>query len=518
MTAKTLMVQGTASFVGKSVLVTALCRILRQDGLRVAPFKAQNMSNNSYVTATGGEIGRAQVNQAEAAGVEPETDMNPILLKPESDHRSQVVLNGRPYRTLAAADLFKLKLGLWPQVTAALDRLRDRFDAVVIEGAGSPAEINLHATDIVNMRVARYAGSPVLLAGDIDRGGVFAHLVGTLELLEADERALVGGLVINKFRGDASLLEPGLQMLSRRTGIPIAGVIPYLRNLQIAEEDAVALDDARHASGALLDVAVLHLPLISNFDDFDPLESEAGVRLRYVESPDQLGQPDLIVLPGSKATVADLTWLRARGLAGAICAAAERGTSIIGICGGYQMLGRRIDDPLGVEGRAGSIDALGLLDASTTFTPAKTTERVEARVTCARGLLAGTELASLRGYEIHMGQTESAERAPFLIERRSGCAIRSPDGAISGDGWVLGTYMHGLFANDDLRAALLQNLAAHKGITLPSASARPQNGLGKEAAYDRLADEVRAALDMKLVYELLQTSLLPIAMRQRRAP
>lgn len=497
--ARVLMVQGTASSAGKSLLVTALCRILRQDGLRVAPFKAQNMSNNSYVARDGGELGRAQVVQAEAAGIEPEVAMNPILLKPESDHRSQVVCNGRPYRTVQAGEYLQIKRELWPHVTAALDHLRERFDVVLIEGAGSPAEINLRDGDIVNMRVARYAQAPVLLVGDIDRGGVFAHLLGTLLLLEPEERELVRGLVINKFRGDISLLTPGLTMLTERAGLPVAGVIPYLHDVGVADEDAVALEGRRVAETALLDIAVIQLPHISNFDDFDPLEREPDVRLRYVSSPERLGRPALVILPGSKATVADLLWLRETGLATAIERAAGAGVALIGVCGGYQMLGRRIFDHKGIESSLPEVDGLGLLPVETDFAPAKMTHQARARVLEAEGLLRGAEGLAIEGYEIHMGLTQRVGPAPFLIESRSGQACEQPDGAVSRGGWTLGAYLHGLFASDALRAVILNNLAARNGVALPERQPQP----AKAEAYDRLAAQVRAALDMDLVYSIL---------------
>jgi adenosylcobyric acid synthase len=497
---RVLMVQGTASSVGKSLLVTALCRILRQDGLRVAPFKAQNMSNNSYVTREGGEIGRAQVSQAEAAGVEPEVAMNPILLKPESDHRSQVVLNGRPYRSVQAGEYFRLKPQLWPVVTSALDSLRERFDVVVIEGAGSPAEINLRAGDIVNMRVARYAQAPVLLAGDIDRGGVFAHLVGTLMLLEPAERALVRATVINKFRGDLSLLTPGLTMLAERTGIPVAGVIPYLPDVGIADEDAVALDGRAVRPRGVLDIAVVQLPHIANFDDFDPLEREPEVRLRYVGGASTFGEPDLIILPGSKATIADLAWMRERGLTQAVESAAQRGAAVIGICGGYQMLGRRVVDREGVESSLPELGGLGLLPLETDFAPVKTTHQVQARVAAATGLLAGAAGEQIEGYEIHMGLSHTEGAGAFVIERRSGQPCATPEGSLAADGWILGTYVHGLFANAGLRATILSNLASRKGVIWGGGTAQ----LSKEAAYDRLAECVRASLDMELLEALMR--------------
>ena len=358
MTAKTLMIQGTASSAGKSLLVAALCRIFHQDGVRVAPFKAQNMALNSFVTREGHEMGRAQVVQAQAAGLEPHVDMNPILLKPEQDARSQVVVMGKPWAALAAGEYYRRKGELWSVVTAALDRLRERYDLVVIEGAGSPAEINLRESDIVNMAVARYARAPVLLVGDIDRGGVFAALVGTMVLLEEGERRLIKGFVINKFRGDVTLLHDGLTMLEERTGVPVLGVVPFIRDLQIAEEDSVALDGVSQAGDRgqgtgekgqgisdKVDIAVIRLPRISNFDDFDALALEEGVQVRFVDDPDRLGHPQAVILPGTKSTIADLLWLRRVGLARAICALAENGIPVVGICGGYQMLGRTISDP-----------------------------------------------------------------------------------------------------------------------------------------------------------------------------
>ena len=510
--AHVLMVQGTASSVGKSLLVTALCRILSQDGLRVAPFKAQNMSNNSYVTRDGGEIGRAQVAQAEAAGVEPEVAMNPILLKPESDHRSQVVLHGRPWRTVQAGEYFRLKPDLWPAVTGALDGLRERFDAVVIEGAGSPAEINLRAGDIVNMRVARYAHAPVLLVGDIDRGGVFAHLVGTLILLEPEERAQVAATVINKFRGDLGLLTPGLSMLTEHTGLPVAGVIPFLQDVGIADEDAVSLDGRPERTDGALEIAVIRLPHIANFDEFDALERDSNVRLRYISSRAQLHHPDLVVLPGSKATISDLAWLRERGLAAAIEQATKAGAALIGVCGGYQMLGRCVRDRASVESTLPEVEGLGLLPVVTDFATAKTTHQARARVLTAHGLLAGLAGEAVAGYEIHMGLTQTTGPGAFHIERRSGEECAEFDGALSTDGWILGTYLHGLFANDGFRAAVLRNVAARKGLSITASRAQ----MGKEAAYERLAAHVRTSLDMDLVRGLMRRGAASRAPLDRR--
>ncbi|MHB8577461.1 MAG: cobyric acid synthase [Dehalococcoidia bacterium] len=496
------MLQGTASSVGKSLLVTALCRILRQDGVDVAPFKAQNMSNNSFVSADGLELGRAQAVQAEAAGVEPTAEMNPILLKPEADQRSQVVVLGRPRGTIGGADFISRKAELWPAVTASLDLLRERHRAIIIEGAGSPAEINLRASDIVNMRVARYAQAPVLLVGDIDRGGVFAHLVGTLQLLEGDERRLVRGLIVNKFRGTRSLLQPGIAWLEEYTGIPVAGVVPWLNEVGVADEDAVALEAPAAAPGVgMLDVAVMQFPRIANFDDLDPLAAEPGVRVRFVSRAAQFGAPDLVVLPGTKATIADLDWLRDTGLAGAVCRHVAAGRMAIGICGGFQMLGGRIHDPTRVESSTGEAAGLGLLPVETTFEPVKATHRVRARVT---GALASLNLpagAELSGYEIHMGQTTT--RAPaFRINQRSGADCDEPDGAANADGAVFGTYLHGLFDNDSFRGALVNRLFSRRG--LPSAPATP--AWSRQDAYDRLAAHVRASLDIALVRRLLDLS------------
>ena len=352
MAGKVLMIQGASSSVGKSLLVTALCRLFAQRGVRVAPFKAQNMSNNAAVCVDGAEIGRSQAVQATAAGIEPTAEMNPILLKPEGNARSQVIVMGRPWRTLLAGEYYQHKAELWPVVTTALDRLRAAYELVVIEGAGSPAELNLHATDIVNMAVARYARSPVLLVGDIDRGGVFAQLLGTLWLLPPAEQALVRALVVNKFRGDLRLFAEGVRILEARSALPVLGVVPFVPNLYIPEEDSASLDEVAEmpsAGMAEIDIAVIRLPRLANFDDFSPLAAEEGIRLRYVHSCTTLGQPHAVILPGTKSTIADLVWLQEQGLAQAIRDLGAAGTAVAGICGGYQMLGGNILDPQGVE-------------------------------------------------------------------------------------------------------------------------------------------------------------------------
>ncbi|MBM4404585.1 MAG: cobyric acid synthase [Chloroflexi bacterium] len=495
--AKVLMVQGTTSHAGKSVLVTALCRSFARQGYAVAPFKSQNMSLNSYVTIEGGEIGRAQAVQAEAAMAIAHVDMNPILLKPEGERKSQVVVLGRPTQALEPRAYYQERQRLWPIVTQALDRLRREYDIVVIEGAGSPAEINLREHEIVNMRVARYADAPIVLVGDIDRGGVFASLYGTVELLRPEERALVQALVINKMRGDHSLLEPGIAELRARTGIPIAGVLPYFADIHIPEEDSLGLDpSASGGATASLDIAVVRLPHLANFDDFDPFRREPGVRLRFVASAAELGSPDLIIIPGSKTTIADLHWLRAQGMDEAIIGRRRAGTPIVGICGGYQMLGRRILDPKGVESPLSEADGLGLLPHTTIFELEKATHQVQAVVRERRGLLSLCGDEAITGYEIHMGQTGPADAgAPFAFTRRSGRAVALGDGQLDAEGLTLGSYMHGLFHNAGLRRALLRRLAQGKGVALPGGARE----FDQDKEYDRLADFVERHLDMTLI-------------------
>lgn len=499
MTARVLMVQGTASHVGKSLLVAALCHIFRQDGYKVAPFKAQNMSLNSFVTPDGGEIGRAQAVQAEAAGIPPSIDMNPVLLKPEADSHSQVVLMGKPFITTSAADYYSLKSKLWPKVTAALNRLKQQYQIVVIEGAGSPAEINLARDEIVNMRVARYARAPVLLIGDIERGGVFASLVGTLEVLEPEERALIKAFVINKFRGDKNLLEPGLSFLERRTGVPVAGVVPWFNNIRVAEEDALGLERAQSGGSVVrLDIAVIQLPHLSNFDDFDPLQDETGVSMRYVASASQLGNPDLIILPGSKTTMTDLAWLRQQNLDKHIADLYRRGAFIIGICGGYQMLGQRILDPEHIESADAEAEGLNLLPMTTVFSDGKETHQIKGSVTAEIGMLKGTRKTKIEGYEIHMGNSQRQPAlAPFsMAGRNQECPV--PEGMLDTEGRVMGTYIHGLFHNAELRRKILRNIAVSRGKELPAdAPVRI-----KEMEYDKLAALVRSSLDMGLIYRI----------------
>ena len=469
----------------------------------MAPFKAQNMSLNSFVTAAGEEIGRAQAVQAEAAGIHLTVEMNPVLLKPEADNCSQVIVRGKALTRTSAAEFPKLKAELWSAITESLDRLRSRFDLILIEGAGSPAEINLRDRDLVNMKVALYCNSPVLLAADIDRGGIFAALVGTMELLEPEEKALIRAFIINKFRGDVALLTPGLDWLEKRTGVPVAGVVPYFHDIYIAEEDSMTLEKRRrmkNRSDFDLDIAVIGFPHIANFDDFDPLEREPGVRLRYVEANDELGEPDLIILPGTKSTVADLVHLRTTGRDQKIIHRVASGTPIIGICGGYQMLGVTIHDPDGIESGTPVTAGLSLLAVASRFLPVKSTHQIEARAVLGRGLLAKATGIPIRGYEIHLGQTSSVNPSrPFQIEQRSAKSCSDLDGCLSEDGNVLGTYIHGLFHNDHLRHAILSELAERKG----KAWSPMISSFSIEEHYDRLAAHVRNNLNMDLVFRLL---------------
>ncbi|RJP31452.1 MAG: cobyric acid synthase [Actinobacteria bacterium] len=500
------MVQGTGSHTGKSVIVTALCRIFARDGWRVAPYKSQNMSLNSYVTPQGGEMGRAQVLQAQAAGIDPHTDMNPILLKPASDERAQVILNGRPVGHMEAGEYHHLKLTFLPQALEALERLRATCDIVVIEGAGSPAEINLADQDIANMRIAEAADAPVILVGDIDRGGVFASLVGTLELLNERERELVAGFIINKFRGSADLLQGGLDFLEERTDRPVLGVLPYIRDLGLEEEDTVNLEELRYAAGREaahgVDIAVVHLPHISNATDLDPLARLEGVRLRYVSEPSLLGTPDAVILPGSKSTASDLSYLRGNGMAAQIIRLAHLGVPVIGICGGYQMLGERIEDPQGVESLDGGVEGMGLLPVSTTLAGAKSTHRVKARVTKEVPFLGiGLSSPPLTGYEIHMGFTRADAAQPLLIVERDGREVSVADGAVHADLPVFGCYLHGLFENSAMREGFVNRLRLARG--LPPVSASREWDVWREDRLDRLARITRASLHMPAVYSLL---------------
>lgn len=487
---KNLMIQGTMSGVGKSLLTAALCRIFRQDGYRVAPFKSQNMALNSYITRDGLEMGRAQVVQARAAGKEPDVRMNPILLKPSSDVGSQLIVNGKVRGEYRAVDYFRQKKQLIPEVLAAYHSLAQENDILVIEGAGSPAEINLRQDDIVNMGLAELVDAPVLLVGDIDRGGVFAQLYGTVALLAPDERARVAGCIINKFRGDAALLKPGLTMLEEKMHIPVLGVVPYTR-VDLEDEDSLAPCLEQTEARRPIDIAVLRLPRISNFTDFTPLERHPALGVRYVSRVGELGQPDLVVLPGTKNTMDDLLWLRQNGLETAVKHLAANGTPVLGICGGYQMLGQTLSDPYGVE-KLGVLSGFGLLPCETVFSPQKTRTRVTAQV-----IAPPFAAARLDGYEIHMGVTEvGAGAVPFcrLSDGRT-------DGAMAGN--VFGTYLHGLFDTGELTDVLARWLLTRKGLDPVAVQPEDQKDY-QERQFDLLADVVRKSLDLPAVYAALE--------------
>lgn len=494
MRGKSIMLQGTGSSVGKSLLCAALCRIFRQDGLRAAPFKAQNMALNSFVTRDGLEMGRAQVVQAQAAGAEPHVDMNPILLKPTSDRKSQVVVLGRPTGSMTAAEYHARKPGYRELVKAAYDRLEARSDAVVIEGAGSPAEINLKEGDLVNMWMAEAADAPVLLVGDIDRGGVFAALYGTVMLLEPRERARVRGLVINKFRGDVKLLEPGLRMIEEKLNIPVVGVVPWT-DADIEDEDSVSERLTGVSGSGAVRVAVVRLKHISNFTDFQALSLHPGVTLKYALRPRDLEGADVVILPGTKNTIDDLVDLTNRGMVAPIVRHARAGKLLIGVCGGYQMLGRALRDPMGVESAAREVSGLGLLDMEVEFRPEKRTAQAEGTLGGGPEWLAGLAGARLRGYEIHSGASAFGPGARFWMQ---------PDGACNEGGNVLGTYLHGLFDDGRFADAVVRRARQLKGLPGDGGDAAVDMAAYREEQFDRLARVVRESLDMDAVYRILR--------------
>ena len=482
--AKNIMIQGTMSNVGKSLLAAALCRIFRQDGYSVAPFKSQNMALNSFITSDGGEMGRAQVVQAEAAGIAPDVRMNPILLKPTTDVGSQVIVSGRVQGNMRAMEYYRKKPAYFPAVLDAYSSLAAQYDVIVIEGAGSPAEINLKKDDIVNMGLAKRVDAPVLLVGDIDRGGVFAQLYGTMALLDADERQLVKGTVVNKFRGDPAILQPGLQTLRDLCGVPVVGIVPYT-DADIDDEDSLTGRFSRTPTRKLIDIAVIRLPRISNFTDFSPFERYSNVSLRYVDRTGDLHQPDMIILPGTKSTIADLLWLRQSGLEAAVHKAAAAGTLIFGVCGGYQMLGRTIADPDGVEAAGMTeITGLGLLDIETVFAPEKVQIQTRGCLPAISGALSGLSGMAYEGYEIHMGR--SGQGLPPLI----------------GKSTVYGTYVHGFFDAPGISDAILRALCDARGIDSAGLDSFDWQSY-RQQQYDKLADAVRSGLDMELVYRIL---------------
>ncbi|GKU78777.1 hypothetical protein L3i20_v231740 [Paenibacillus sp. L3-i20] len=519
-TGQTIMIQGTASDVGKSLVTAALCRIFTQDGWKTAPFKSQNMSLNSYVTWDGKEIGRAQGMQADACGILATTDMNPILLKPTKEMSSQVVVHGVPLKEYEAREYREEYLPIAGGIVReALGRLRSAYDIVILEGAGSPAEINLKDKDIVNMRMAAWANAPVILVADIDRGGVFASIVGTLELLEQGERDRICGFIINKFRGDVSLLQPGLDWLEERTGKPVLGVIPFIHGLELEDEDSLALykaevtgsqqrDNERHHP-VVIDIAVIRLPRISNFTDVDPLRFEKDVRLRFIDQPYQWGKPDIIILPGSKSTVVDLMWLREQGLADLVLSHIASGGSVVGLCGGYEMMGERLLDPAQVESSLVETEGLHLFPFEVVFLETKRTERVAGFTE----LFSSGEKIAIEGYEIHMGQIRHLiiePYQPFLLRKKfiqdesnDDVMDYEAEGVTTKDGRVWGTFLHGVLHNDDFRRNWLNDVRKLKGLDPLGGELRFNER--REAAFNTLAEHVRNHVKLSRIYEIVES-------------
>ena len=486
--AKAIMIQGTMSNVGKSVLVAGLCRIFRQDGYRVAPFKSQNMALNSYITMDGYEIGRAQAMQAFAAGEEPSVYMNPILLKPMTDMGSQVIVKGEVQGNLYAMDYYKQKLSYLPIIKECYDTLAESHDVIVIEGAGSPAELNLKADDIVNMGMAKLVDAPVLLVGDIDRGGVFAQLIGTKLLLEEEEQQRIKGLIVNKFRGDVRIFEPGIEILQKKSGVAVLGVVPYM-NLDMEDEDSLSDGLQKQGRTGSLDICVIRLPKISNYTDFQALDIEEDVSLRTVGRVSELGNPDVLILPGTKNTMQDLKWLQEQGFAQKMISLAASGTLICGICGGYQMLGNCLLDPQQVEGKETQMEGLGLLPIETIFTEEKIREN---RNYCFEHLsddFASLNGRRLHGYEIHMGQSYDRDGAVALA-----CAKDN----------VFGTYVHGLFDEPDFRNEFLDIVSSKNGKKRTCKSSLSYTEY-REQQFDKLAENLRASLDMEQIYDLIKS-------------
>ncbi len=503
--AKSIMIQGTMSNAGKSLLAAGLCRIFKQDGYRVAPFKSQNMALNSFITKEGLEMGRAQVMQAEACGIEPSVYMNPILLKPTNDVGSQVIVNGEVLGNMPARDYFAYKHKLIPDIQKAYDTLASENDIIVLEGAGSPAEINLKKDDIVNMGMAKMAKAPVLLVGDIDRGGVFAQLIGTVELLEKEEREMVKGLIINKFRGDKTILDPGVAMLEERSKIPVVGVIPYTA-VEVDDEDSLTERFSSDQTVKEIDIAVVRLPRISNFTDFNPFEMIEGVSLRYVKTVAELKNPDMIILPGTKNTMGDLKWLRESGMEAAILKKAANGTVVFGVCGGYQMLGRSLSDPMGVE-EGGTMRGMGLLPMDTVFAGEKTRTRVNGTFAALEGFFEGLSGVELEGYEIHMGVTTADAGCDSLTRLDSHTGAQEQwkeDGAHTDT--VFGTYVHGVFDREQVAQQVVIGLGKRKGLDMTAAGSVDFTAF-KNTQYDILADAMRRNMDMDKIYEILDKGI-----------
>lgn len=505
--AKAIMVVGTMSNAGKSLVTAGLCRVFNQDGYKVAPFKSQNMALNSFITKEGAEMGRAQVVQAEAANVEPNVLMNPILLKPTSDSGSQVIVNGEAIGTMRAGEYYAMKHTLRPKVQEAFDTLASQHDIICIEGAGSPAEINIKKDDFVNMGMAKMAKAPVLLVADIDRGGVFASIYGTLMLLDEDERAMVKGVIINKFRGDVEILRPGLKMIEDKTGVPIVGVLPMLQ-VDIEDEDSLSERISGHSEVALIDIAVARIPRMSNYTDFNVFELIPGVSLRYVSNVRELGNPDMIIIPGTKNTIGDLKWLRQSGMEAAILKHASNGTVVFGICGGYQMLGKNISDPYGVE-EGGDTPGLGLLPVETSFIEHKRTIQMQGNFGKVEGIFSNLSDMPLYGYEIHSGVTEFPKEHALTsikpIHEQNEVMLEGSQN-VTDKMNIYGSYVHGIFDGEGIAAKIVEALLAKKGLS-PDDVQTINFTEYKRQQYDILADNIRKELDMKKIYEILEAGV-----------
>lgn len=488
--ADAIMIQGTMSNAGKSLIAAALCRIFMRDGYKTAPFKSQNMALNSFVTNEGYEIGRAQAMQAEAAGVEPSALMNPILLKPTSDMGSQVIVNGEVVGNMRAMEYFKRKKEFIPDIINAYNTLSAQNDIIVIEGAGSPVELNLKKDDIVNMGMAKMAKAPVLLVGDIDRGGVFAQLLGTLSLLENDERALVKGLIVNKFRGDIRLFDDGIKILEERSGVPVVGVVPFIR-CNIDDEDSLSDKLSVRRTEKLIDIAVIKLPKMSNYTDFDVFLQYDNVGVRYVSSASEIGSPDMLIIPGTKSTIADMEWLRASGTEDEIKRLVHKNVPLFGICGGYQMLGRKISDPY-ISECGGEVRGMGLLDTETVFTEGKIRRKASGVITVSEGFFSAVNGSRFEGYEIHMGVTEVFGK--HFCENESGCL-----GSYSGN--VCGCYIHGIFDSEQVSEKIIRKLFEQKNMCYRGTGVSRKEY--KESQYELLASEVRKCLDMDMIYNIM---------------
>lgn len=493
--AKSLMIQGTASDAGKSLIAAGLCRILKQDGYTVVPFKSQNMALNSFITKKGFEMGRAQVVQAEAAGIDPDVRMNPVLLKPTSDRKSQVVFMGKVLKDMDAVDYHEFKQELLPKIKEVYQELDQEYDTIILEGAGSPAEINLNERDIVNMGMARLVDAPVILVADIDKGGVFASIYGTIELMPEEDRKRIKGVLINKFRGDVALLQSGIDMIEELTQVPVLGVVPYA-DIDIDSEDSVALGSKGRTFNQEkdLDVAIITLKRISNFTDFHSLEIQPDVSVRYVMPGDAIGNPDLLILPGSKNTIEDMQVLQDSGIVDEIRQCADQGIRIFGICGGFQLLGKKISDPNHVESELDEIEGLGLLDIATQMQGTKRTTQVQAE----------HEGQMLEGYEIHMGETEISDSlTPFSrIILQNGEETSRYDGAVSPDKRIQGTYLHGVFDNSQWTRDYLNQIRIEKGLEPITDQAIDLKEF-KDLQYDKLAAIIRDAVDMKKIYQIM---------------